>query len=87
MTVSLELKITYPSEAVAKNIFRALEPDNTGYIDSEINGKELIFTIKADNSGTLRNAADDLLACVKIAQGSLGISDPVPDLDGDALPE
>ena len=87
MTVTLELKITYPSEDVAANIFRALEPDNTGYIDSKMDGKVLRFVISADNSGTLRNAADDLLACVKIAEGSLGISETVADLDRDALSE
>ena len=87
MTVHLELKIKYPSAEAAGTVFRALEPDNKGHIASEMNGCELRFTISADNAGTLRNAADDLLACVKIAEEASGLSDAVPDLDGDALSE
>jgi len=87
MTVNLKLKITYQSDKVAETVFKALEPDNIGHIISEIKGRELMFTITADNAGTLRNAADDLLACVKIAEEALGLSDAVPDLDSDALSE
>ena len=81
----LELRITYPSGHDAEMIFRALEPDNTGYVESSTEGNELFFVITADNAGTLRNAADDLLACVRTAQEASGLSDAVPDLDGDAL--
>jgi tRNA threonylcarbamoyladenosine modification (KEOPS) complex Pcc1 subunit len=84
MTVHLELRMEYPDERTASAIFASLEPDNTGHMDSRMIGKELIFTITSDNAGTLRNSADDLLACVKIAEEALGLSDAVPDLDGDA---
>ncbi|MCL2786485.1 MAG: hypothetical protein FWD81_04615 [Methanomassiliicoccaceae archaeon] len=87
MTVRLQLKIEYSSERVADTVFRALEPDNTGFIDSKMDGCVLSFEITADNAGTLRNAADDLLACVKIAEEASGLSDAVPDLDSDALSE
>ncbi|MDR0778800.1 MAG: hypothetical protein LBE48_05130 [Methanomassiliicoccaceae archaeon] len=87
MTVHLELRITYPSAQTANTIFRALSPDNFGYVDSKMAGNELIFNLTANNAGTLKNAADDLLACVKIAEEASGLSDAVPDLDGDALSE
>ena len=83
----LELKVIYHDGETAAAIFGALEPDNEGYINSEKNGNELSFVINADNAGTLRNAADDLLACIKIAEEASGLSDAVPDLDGDAFPE
>jgi len=83
----LDLRITYQNERDAETVLKALEPDNTGFMDSKIEGCELIFVIAADNAGTLRNAADDLLACVKITEETLGLSDAVPDLDGDALSE
>jgi len=85
--IRLHLKITYQNERDAGTVLKALEPDNTGFIDSKIEGNELTFTITADNAGTLRNAADDLLACVKITEETLGLSDAVPDLDGDAFSE
>ena len=84
MTVNLELKMKYADEKTAYAVFMSLEPDNIGHIDSKITGSELIFLITSDNAGTLRNSADDLLACVKIAEEALGLSDSVPDLDGDA---
>ncbi|MDR2866388.1 MAG: hypothetical protein LBV13_03175, partial [Methanomassiliicoccaceae archaeon] len=68
MTVRLQLRITYPSRKAAETVLRSLEPDNTGYVSSSMNNNELIFTIEADNAGTLRNAADDLLACVKVIE-------------------
>jgi len=83
----LELKVSYPSDKAAATIFKALEPDNTGHIDSRLDGNDIHFLIEADNAGTLRNAADDLLACMKIAEEASGLSDAVPDLDGDALLE
>jgi hypothetical protein len=87
MTVHLELRITYPSAKTANTIFMALSPDNSGYIDSKMIGSELIFNLTANNAGTLKNTADDLLACVKIAEEASGLFDAVPDLDSDALSE
>ena len=85
--ISLKLKITYPTARATETVFKALEPDNIDYVRSNMNGCELTFEITADNAGTLRNAADDLLACVKIAEEASGLSDAVPDLDSDALLE
>ena len=83
--IRLELKAEYASEVTANAIFKALEPDNTGYVVSDIDGKVISFIIDADNAGTLRNAADDLLVCLRIAEEASGLSGAVPDLDGDAL--
>ena len=83
MTVRLDLKITYRSEKAADTVFSAVGPDNAGYVNSEINGNEISFVIKADNAGTLRNAADDLLACIKIAEEAAGLSDRRQDDPGD----
>ena len=87
MAVHLELKIEYASASAAETVFKALEPDNKGYMVSKIIGNVLFFTMEADNAGTLRNVADDLMACVKIAEEASGLFDAVPDLDGDALSE
>jgi tRNA threonylcarbamoyladenosine modification (KEOPS) complex Pcc1 subunit len=87
MTVHLELRITYPSAQEADTVFRALVPDNTGHMESRMIGNELIFMISAPNAGTMKNTADDLLACVKIAEEASGLSDTIPDLDGDPLSE
>ncbi|MDR0335174.1 MAG: hypothetical protein LBH69_04745 [Methanomassiliicoccaceae archaeon] len=85
--ISLELRMEYQDARTAETVLKALEPDNIGHVSSDIRDSEIVFKITAENAGTLRNAADDLLACVKIAEEALGLSDAVPDLDGDALPE
>ena len=85
--MNLNLKIMYPTAAEAEAVFKALEPDNIGYIDSEINDNELIFRMTSNGAGTLKNTVDDLLACVKIVEEALNLSDAVPDLDGDAFLE
>jgi tRNA threonylcarbamoyladenosine modification (KEOPS) complex Pcc1 subunit len=87
MTAELELRIEYQNEDAAGAVFKALEPDNEGLIESKIECNAIIFNISSDCAGTLRNAADDLLACVKIAEEALGISYGIPDLDGDAFSE
>lgn len=71
--ITLELQIDYPDEATASAVFDALQPDNEGYVDSELQETKLLFRIGAERSGTVRNSADDLMACIKIAEEAVGI--------------
>ena len=50
-----------------------MPPDNEGYVDSELQGTKLIFRISAERSGTVKNSADDLMACIQIAEEAIGI--------------
>lgn len=72
--ISLELEIDYPDEATASAVFGALQPDNEGYVESEFKGTKLSFKISAERSGTVKNSADDLLACIKIAEEAVGVA-------------
>ncbi len=71
--LSLELRFEYPDAKTAETVMRSLSPDNEGYVESEIVGSNLVFRIKADNAGSMRNTADDLIACIKIAEETIGI--------------
>jgi len=71
--LTLELEIDYADAETAKLIFESVTPDNAGYVDSKLKGKKIIFKMKADNAGTLRSTADDLLACIKIAEEASGL--------------
>lgn len=71
--LSLELRFEYPDPETARTVMKALGPDNDGYVDSRIEGSKLIFSMEAENAGTLRNTADDLLACIKTAEEAIGI--------------
>lgn len=85
--LELELKFEYDDEKTAESILRSVEPDNAGYVDSERVGKTLVFRIKAEDAGSMRNTADDLLVCIRIAEEASGLVVPAADLDGDSLSE
>ena len=86
--LELELVLEYQDAKVAKTILDSVLPDNGSHVASVLNGNKITFRMKADNAGTLRNTADDLLACVKIAEEAAGlVSGPASDLDGDSLLE
>ncbi|MDR0309739.1 MAG: hypothetical protein LBH88_03155 [Candidatus Methanoplasma sp.] len=82
--ITLDLRIQYGDERTAKAVFDSVAPDNEGYISTELHGTLLFMRISSDNAGTLRNTADDLMACIKAAEEASGlVSGPAPDLDGD----
>lgn len=76
--ISLQLEIDYDDETVARAVMDSLGPDNTGYVESELQGSKLIFRISSESAGTLRNTADDLMACIKTAEASAGLADGPP---------
>lgn len=71
--LSLELKFQYGDAKTAETVMRSLDPDNGGYVRSELDGNTLKFTMEAEDAGSLRNTADDLLACIKIAEETIGL--------------
>lgn len=83
----LEMKFEYDDERTAESVMRSVEPDNAGYVESELVGKAIIYKIKAEDAGSMRNTADDLLVCIKIAEEALGLVVSRPDLDSDSLGE
>lgn len=84
--LSLDLFVEYDDEFTAKAVFDSIFPDNEGYVYTELMGKKLKMHITADNAGTLRNTADDLMACIKAAEEASGlVSGSTPDLDGDTF--
>ena len=85
--LELELRMDYDDERTARAVFGALEPDNKGYVEARIENNTLFFRIVSEDAGSMRNTADDLLACVKIAEEASGLVVTAADPDGDALLE
>ena len=85
--LELELRMDYDNEKTAKAVYGALEPDNKSYVEARIEGKTLFFRIVSEDAGSMRNTADDLLACVKIAEEASGLVVSAADPDGDSLLE
>ncbi len=78
----LELRFPYSDANTAEAVLAAVSPENGDYVNAELEGNTIIFTMQADNAGTLRNTADDLMACIKVAEESAGlISEAVKDID------
>ena len=71
--LSLELRFEYPDAKTAETVMKSLDPDNGSYVQATVEGNLLIFRMEADNAGSLRNTADDLLACIKIAEETIGM--------------
>ncbi|MDR1691001.1 MAG: hypothetical protein LBR42_04055 [Candidatus Methanoplasma sp.] len=84
--ITLDLCVEYHDEKIAKAVFDSISPDNEGYVSTEISGRKLSMRMSAESAGTLRNTADDLMACIKAAEEASGlVSGTAPDLDGDPL--
>ncbi len=71
--LNLEVRFTYADVNTAESILAAVSPENGEYVNADLEGSTLIFTMQADNAGTLRNTADDLMACIKVAEESVGL--------------
>ncbi len=71
--ISLDLEIDYPDEGMARSVMSAVLPENQGYVETSVEGCKLILRMSAEKAGTLRNTADDLLACIKAAEDAIGL--------------
>lgn len=83
--ISLEMVFDYTPE-VAQAVMAAVAPENMGFVDATLRGGRITFVLSGENAATLRNSADDLLACIKSAEASLGIAsgaEPRDDEDDD----
>lgn len=82
--LNLELRLEYTDEGTAKAVFEAIGPDNEGYVQSELRENTISLKIEAETAGTMKNTADDLLACIKIAEEASGLVSSAPAVDPNA---
>ena len=61
------LTLCFPSTAIAKAVAAATGPDNRGWVTLERSGVTLEAQIAAASVGSLREAAEDFLACAALA--------------------
>lgn len=75
--LTLELMFPYGDEKIAKAVMAAVSPENGGYVEARLEGSTVFYRMRAENAGTLRNTADDLIACIKAAEDAAGlVSEP-----------
>ena len=71
MKTACKMELEFRDETTARNIARALELDNQGYVKTRVEGNILHVSSESDAIMSLRNTLDDFLACVTVAQKSL----------------
>ena len=65
----LELNVEFESDEVAKAVMVATEPENKGWIETNLEGKKLTATLRSHTIGSLKETAEDFMACVTVAKG------------------
>ena len=65
---TIEFKIDFESKIIAESVAKATEPENLGWVDTKVRGKTLHATVKADSVGSLREAAEDFMSCLYVAE-------------------
>jgi len=75
--LTLDLRFPYGDARTAATVLAAVRPENGRYVQAELQGTEVRYHLQAETAGTLRNTADDLLACIKAAEEAAGlVSEP-----------
>ncbi|MFA5312279.1 MAG: KEOPS complex subunit Pcc1 [Methanomassiliicoccales archaeon] len=69
MTVKCKIEFELKDEEAAKAVLRSIEMDNGPYASAEVTGGTLVLTAEAKSMPSMLHTLDDLLACVKVAEG------------------
>ena len=64
----IAFNIKFDNEEMAKAILKATEPENKGWVETTLNQNFIKATVKADTLGSLREAAEDFMACISVAE-------------------
>lgn len=65
--VTCSLVLEFRSNAEAEKVHRSVELDNDGYLESRVEGSDIVARIEADSLKSLLHTLDDFLACVGVA--------------------
>ena len=64
----INFEIPFESNKVAESIKKATDPENEGWVESSIEKNIMRAKVKAQNMGSLREAAEDFMACISVAE-------------------
>jgi len=68
MKVTCDVVIEYDDAKKTENVSRSIEVDNLGFVESQINGRQLEAHIESKSISSLLHTLDDYLACVSVAE-------------------
>ena len=67
----INFEIPFESNKVAESIKKATDPENDGWVESSIKDNIMKAKVKAQNMGSLREAAEDFMSCISVAENVL----------------
>ena len=67
----IHFEIPFESNKVAESIKKATDPENDGWVESSIEDNIMKAKVKAQNMGSLREAAEDFMSCISVAENVL----------------
>lgn len=80
--IDLQISFCYPESGIAEAVSASVAPENGSFVSSRLDSSDISFRITGNDAASVRATVDDLLACVKTAEASLGIvSKPIPEDD------
>ncbi len=68
MKIKVKIQLDYKDDRDAWITFKALEPDNRGFIDSKIVENRIIFKLEGESIGSVRHSIDDLIVSEMIIE-------------------
>ena len=71
MKYEVKFNLSFESKAIAESIKKATDPENEGWVESSIDSHILKASVKARTMGSLRETAEDFMACVSVAENIL----------------
>ena len=58
-------------KTIAKSIKKATDPENEGWVESVVKDNVMKSKVRAASMGSLKEAAEDFMACVSVAESIL----------------
>ena len=68
MNVKANIRLEYKDPEYSEIVYRSLEVDNEGFVESSLNENIINFKIESDNLGSFLATADDLIASEILAE-------------------
>ncbi|MDD1767909.1 MAG: hypothetical protein LUQ27_05020 [Methanomassiliicoccales archaeon] len=75
MPLECIIQLEYGSEKQAETVRKAIEMDNDEYAIAERNGRSVVIRSSSESVPSMLHTLEDLLACVRIAEETLSITD------------
>ena len=67
----INFEIPFESNKIAESIKKATDPENEGWVESSIKDNIMKAKVKAQDLGSLREAAEDFMSCISVAENVL----------------